>query len=219
MKLQGAIIAGGSGTRLGGCIKALLPTPEGTNLLRRNAQLLEAVTGCAPVLSTNDPALFQGEAGLDSFVTDSPGEKVGPLGGFVSTLRRTKADALIFVAGDMPFLERAVLESLVKEFQESEQQGIWSKNGGYGQPFPSILRRDCLSILEAAISDGLFSLQKVFQGRLSLATWSEESKWALDPEGRSFNNINSFADLESYLGLNRAQVMTLLRQQSRAQAH
>ncbi|MDF1665467.1 MAG: molybdenum cofactor guanylyltransferase [Planctomycetota bacterium] len=219
MKFQGAIIAGGEGSRLGGCIKALLPTPDGTTLLRRNAQLLEEISGCLPLLSTNDPTLFLGELGLDSFVEDLNGEKIGPLGGFLSTLRKTEVDALIFVAGDMPFLDKAVLQSFVDEFQDSGHQGLWSMSGGFGQPFPSILSKSCLPELEMAYKDRLFSLQKVFQGRLSMATWSEESKCALDPEGRSFNNINSYADLESYLGLNRAQVMTLLSQQSRAQAH
>lgn len=217
MRFQGSIIAGGLGTRLGGCIKALLPSDDGSTLLRRNARLLQELCGSAPLLSTNNPALFQGCVGLDSFVEDD--ERIGPLGGFLSTLRATKADALFFVAGDMPFLGKAVLESFMKEFQKSGQHGLWYQDDGFGQPFPSILSKSCLPEIETAVEAGEFSLQKVFQGRLSLATWSEESKCALDPEGRSFNNINSYADLESYLGLNRAQVMTLLGQQSRAQAH
>ena len=218
MNLQGAIIAGGDGRRLGTCLKALLPTPSGSSLLQKNVSLLRELCGRKPLLSTNSPASFANEVGLDTILEDD-GPKIGPLGGFLSTLRRTKADALIFVAGDMPFLEKTVLESFVDEFRKSQAQSLWAVIDGFGQPFPSILSKECLITLEAAAKTGLFSIQKIFRNRLSMAVWSEESKCALDPEGRSFNNINSFADLEDYLSLSHNDVLELLSHQNRAQPH
>lgn len=220
MRVQGCIIAGGQGTRLGGCLKALLPTPAGSSLIQQAIAILTKVCQGPPLLSTNNPAQFPRELAVEARVPDeSRFLSKGPLAGLLSTLRVTEADALLFVAGDMPFLDEAVLGSFLGEFRNSEADGIWSVSESFGQPFPSILSKNCVPELEAALEEGCFSLQRVFRSRLSLATWREESKRALDPEGRSFNNINSYADLESYLGLTRAEVLTLLSQQSRAQAH
>lgn len=192
-------------------MKVLLPTPHGSTLLAQNIKLLCELCGQAPLLSTNNPDLFQEQAGLARCIADEKAA-IGPLAGFVAALTATRAEALVFVAGDMPFLTLTVLQSFVTEFEQSNAMGLWAKHNGYPQPFPSILSTQALEPLQEAVSRGEHSLQKVFSRHLSLKFWSEDSKRALDQTGQSFNNINDLADLERYLGQPSADVLNRLRQ-------
>jgi molybdopterin-guanine dinucleotide biosynthesis protein A len=195
LSLQGAIIAGGKGSRLGGCVKALIQNPDGLTLLARNVALLTQICGGPPLLSSNRLDLFESEPGIDKCVMDL-GDPIGPLGGLIAVLSATNSDAVLFVAGDMPRLSAPVLQSFVDEFRESSGDGLWARHENKYQPFPSILAKSALEPLKTAAEAGERSLWKIFSQRLQLAEWSADSKRALDQTGRSFNNINSPDDLE-----------------------
>jgi molybdopterin-guanine dinucleotide biosynthesis protein A len=83
--------------------------------------------------------------------------RCGPLGGIYTALRTTRADAVIFLACDMPFVSHALLRRLLRD-SGAARNGLFAHAGGRAG-FPCILPRTALPVVADAITRGSLSLQ------------------------------------------------------------
>jgi len=81
--------------------------------------------------------------------------RCGPLGGVYTALKTTRADAVLFLACDMPFVSPRLLCKIMKRSLQTPVLFTQSDAAG----FPFILPRVALSIVEKQLSAKGFSLQ------------------------------------------------------------
>lgn len=86
--------------------------------------------------------------------------RCGPLGGVWTALRRSRAERLVFLSCDMPF----VTPELIRAVAERKGRGVFVGTGeGAGFPF-ALDRAAGLPVVEAAIVARSFSLQSLARG-------------------------------------------------------
>ena len=83
--------------------------------------------------------------------------RCGPLGGVYTALKTTRADAVLFLACDMPFLGIEVLSCFSDEYRSMPQPIFTSYRGRVG--FPFLLPRWTISEVAKQIEMGELSLQ------------------------------------------------------------
>ena len=83
--------------------------------------------------------------------------RCGPLGGVWTALRRSRAERLVFLSCDMPF----VTPELIRAVGERKGRGVFVETGeGVGFPF-ALDRAAAVPVVEAAIAARSFSLQSL----------------------------------------------------------
>ena len=190
MKVAGAIIAGGPARRLGGVAKPFL-TVGGRTIAERQVAVLRD-TFARVLVVANDPAPW---APLAVDVVPDGVAGAGPLGGLQTALAAGAAggcDAVVCVAGDLPFVEPALLAALRDRAPGSDAVAPRTSRGIE----PLCARYACrlLSRVDARVAAGDLAIHLML-GELAV-DWIEGSQLAaLDPEGRSFFNINTPDDL------------------------
>jgi molybdopterin-guanine dinucleotide biosynthesis protein A len=83
--------------------------------------------------------------------------RCGPLGGIYTALKTTKADAVLFLACDMPFVTPALMRAVVRE-RRSRDRAVFVRHWR-GAGFPLLLRRNSLSLVEGQLITRRFDLQ------------------------------------------------------------
>lgn len=113
---------------------------------------------------------------------------LGPLAGIHAGLRAAHNPACLVVACDMPFLALALARELLR----------WEKpvikvclRQGLIEPFPGIYPKTILSALELSLAQGRLSAQEFIRAVPHVFV-PEEVVSRLDPEGRSFMNLNTW---------------------------
>lgn len=104
MRINGLILAGGEGRRMGGADKALLIL-NGRTLLDHAVARLGPQLGALALSANGDPARFAGFSG--PVLADETSERYGPMAGVLAGLdwaAEVGADALVTVSVDTPFL-------------------------------------------------------------------------------------------------------------------
>jgi molybdopterin-guanine dinucleotide biosynthesis protein A len=93
-------------------------------------------------------------------------QRCGPLGGIYTALTRTAAQAVLFLACDMPFVSTELLQTLLTRWRSTARSQPDSStaffvraNGMVG--FPFLLRREALPVVASQISRREFSLQNL----------------------------------------------------------
>lgn len=112
MQLTVAVIAGGAGRRLGGRVKGLLEV-GGRPIVERLFAL--AAVSDEVLVVTKTPEAFAGFG--HPMVNDLVADKGAP-GGVVTALVHARTDWVFAVASDMPFLERAHLDTLLRHVRD-----------------------------------------------------------------------------------------------------
>lgn len=110
--------------------------------------------------------------------------RCGPLGGVCTALRTSGADAVLFLACDMPFVTVELIHRLVKANQAGSMAVFAAGTNGPG--FPFLLGRAILPTVEEQIAAGRFSVQ-------SLAVKCRAKKVRVGEH--SLFNVNTQADL------------------------
>ncbi|MCW5553802.1 MAG: molybdenum cofactor guanylyltransferase [Verrucomicrobiae bacterium] len=100
--------------------------------------------------------------------------RCGPLGGIYTALIRAKAEAVLFLACDMPFVTAELLTVVQSEFQR-EDCALFVRVGG-NAGFPFLLRREALTVVNDQMKLKQFSLQAL-AGALSARCLRLPSRW------------------------------------------
>lgn len=82
--------------------------------------------------------------------------RCGPLGGVWTAFQRSRAERLVFLSCDMPF----VTPELIRAVGEQRGRGVFTETAE-GGGFPFMLDRVCLPMVEAALATRNFSLQRL----------------------------------------------------------
>ena len=184
----GIILAGGRGSRLGGVNKALLRV-GGLTTLERVRAALGGLTD-ETVVVVNDDSLAD-TPGV-RFIRD-PDPHAGVLPALKAALSTAQNPTCILLACDMPFVYGPLLRWLVE--QCADHDVVMPIVGEQPQPMHAVYRRDpCRSAITAALERGDRRMISFLDG-LQVRRVSEHELRRLDPELRSFFNVNTPEDL------------------------
>jgi len=189
MKVAGAIIAGGPAKRLGGVAKPFLEV-GGRTIADRQLELLRGAALVRVFVVANDPAPWAAW-GVD-VVPDLVGG-AGPLGGIHAALTAADGyDAVICLAGDLPFVRADLLATLRDRAPWADAVAPRSARGI--EPLCARYARALLPAVDAALLAGQLAVHEMLEQRA--VDWIGEVELAaLDPDGRSFFNVNTPDDL------------------------
>ncbi len=182
------ILAGGEASRFPGKLES---DAGGMPLLLR---VYRNVRSIGPVyVSANTRFCEQIARELDcAFVADrEPGS--GPLGGIVSTFESIGQPLCFTLAGDAPFIDRAVFERLLAAW-EPDIEAVVAERGGRLEPLCAVYAREAF----------------LREGREELATGSGAVRAVVErlrhrrvsfPDERALAGINTIADRDALLGM------------------
>jgi molybdopterin-guanine dinucleotide biosynthesis protein A len=189
----GVVLAGGGSRRMRRDKAALVV--GGRTLLQRAVDALVEAGACELVLvGAPDRALPGVTARVPVLeVSDAlPGE--GPLRGLEAGLEAATAAVAVVVGCDMPFLEPGLL-ALLARHTEGGARLVVPVHGGRPQTLCSAWRTAAVEVVRAHLETGERSLQALL-GDLEALLLPPEAYASADPEGRSFVNVNTPADLD-----------------------
>ena len=198
------VLAGGRGRRMGIVEKALLEF-EGKTILERLLENLFRVVD-EVILSVRDisqkekllPVLEKFPSREIRFCFDSK-EDAGPLEGIRAGLLESRAEYSFVCAGDMPFVNIRVVE-LLFEKAEGHDTALPRWEERMFEPLHAVYSRKLIPEIEKAFERGKHSvLTPVFEMPDVVFVEISEIR-ELDPELRTFANINTVEDLESMIG-------------------
>ncbi len=205
MAMTGTILAGGENRRIP-LLKGHMEI-NGKKIIDSSVNLMKSLFGRV-VISTNTPELYF-YCGVP-MIGDIINQR-GPLTGIFSVLSNIKDDAIFVVACDMPFLNEQLMRYMVDKYriQKSEVRSQKSTQEKYdavipvfeGKPQPlfGIYSKNILGIIEERLNKGLKRLKDLLT-EINVLYIKEEEVRPIDPEGRSFLNINTMEDLEKVRG-------------------
>jgi molybdopterin-guanine dinucleotide biosynthesis protein A len=202
--MKALILAGGENKRLP-VIKGFLEI-KGRRIIELNIELLKGIFDCV-IISTNDPGLY--------FYLGVPmvGDIVkykGPMTGILSALVTLEVPDIFVTACDMPFINPKLIRYIVDKWTKNKENLSLvtrhsSLRGGWdaaipvfdnkSQPLFGIYSRKVIRSMEETIKNGSRSLRE-FLKKLNVLYISEDEVRTIDPEGRSFVNINTLEDYE-----------------------
>lgn len=120
----------------------------------------------------------------------------GSLGGLYTGLIESDSPRIFAAACDMPFLNPGVIRYLIDADPEADVVGVRLENGF--QPMHAVYSRRCIPILERMARSGSLKIQGLFKDPLlKVKVISETELIKLDPELRSFRNVNTPSDFIS----------------------
>jgi molybdopterin-guanine dinucleotide biosynthesis protein A len=169
--------------------KRFLPVGEETLYSRSLAILRSIFERVVIVIAQDSPAIESDVPVLRDLIPDC-----GSLGGLYTGLKQAGTDWVFAVACDMPFLDPdtirhfLTLKGDVDVVMANLQHGL--------QPMHALYHRNCLPLMERLIQAKDLKIHRLADHsalRVRLVTPNELA--LLDPEGRSFYNINTPADL------------------------
>jgi molybdenum cofactor guanylyltransferase len=190
--VTGILLAGGKSRRMGED-KRFLVVGERTLLERSCAVLRDLFEQVCVVIAQDGPDL-QTEVPFPVLRDLIP--NLGSLGGLYTGLRQATTQHIFLAACDMPFLNSNLVHYMIECKKDVDiVMARWEQRL---QPTHAVYGRRCLPILDEMISRHDMKIQNLIANpslRVQLLTQLELNR--IDPEGRSFRNINTPADLEA----------------------
>ncbi len=185
-----AILAGGRARRLGGAQKALVEL-GGRTILQRQTAVLSSVAE-EILLVVGDREIFRAaDLGGAKLVTDvSPGR--GPLAGLEAAFAASRADALLVVGCDLPFLDDKLLAHVRDAAPDAE--AVVPRVAGRPQPLHARFARAALPFARARLARNSLRLIELLDD-LRTHFLDEAELRAIDAELASFTNVNTPEDL------------------------
>ena len=185
--ISGVILAGGSATRLGGIIKSKIMV-AGETILSRMIRVMEEVFD-EIIIVTNTPREFENfrhyKIVSDIFL------KKGPLGGIHAAIENSSKDAVFVFAGDMPYINRKIIEDQIKKYNEEGSDALVPMIDNYIEPLHAIYSVTVQTQLTEYLKDSDFAVRH-FLKNLNTSYMqmvnNEETRLA-------FRNINTPGDL------------------------
>jgi molybdopterin-guanine dinucleotide biosynthesis protein A len=182
-----ALLAGGENRRFP-ALKGFIEV-GGRRLVELNAEKLRSVSEKV-VISTNEPGHYF-YLGLPMVGDAVPSR--GPASGVVSVLLATRAHAVFAVACDMPFVNVELARYIASRAAGDATVPVYR---GRPEPLFAVYSRGVLGAFEEGIRAGRSSITEML-GPLDVCYIEEEDVRRIDPEGRSFININTPEDYEA----------------------
>jgi molybdopterin-guanine dinucleotide biosynthesis protein A len=193
--VRGAVLAGGAATRFDGRPKGLLEV-GGCRVLDRVVDVLSAALGTPPLLVASASDAPSWRPDLHCIPDLRPG--LGSLGG-VYTAVAAGPGPVLAVAWDMPFLERALLELLVRESGGWDvylpESGALGHGSGAVEPLCGVYGPACRGPIEQAFARGDLRMIS-FHDSVRVGTLSLDRVRAVGDPASLFFNVNDAADLE-----------------------
>ena len=163
--LTGAILAGGHSSRFGSN-KALF-APNGETLISKAAGLLRSVAREVLVSASQTNAGDYDFLGLEIVVDQHPDS--GPMGGLETLLQRCTTPWLLVLTCDMPFVDKDALVTMVSSLTGEPDNALcqrdrphalaWQRCDGSISPFPLLIERSALPILQSRMRTGSLSMK------------------------------------------------------------
>lgn len=186
--LTGAILAGGHSSRFGSN-KALF-APDGEALISKAAGLLRSVAREVLVSASQTNAGDYDFLGLKIVVDQHPDS--GPMGGLETLLQRCTTPWLLVLTCDMPFVDKDALITMISSlagepdnalYQRDRPHALaWQRCDGSISPFPLLIERSALPILQSRMRTGSLSMKGLLR---DLDTY-----YIMSPCNRLLSNIN-----------------------------
>jgi molybdopterin-guanine dinucleotide biosynthesis protein A len=168
--------------------KALIPL-GGQPLI---AHLLARVEGLGDelLITTNRPEPY---ARFGARTASDPVPGAGALEGLHTALTAAKGDLVLLLACDMPFVSRSLLEHMLGLADDADI--VVPRREGRFEPLHALYKRGrCLPPLRSALASGERRMISFFP-QVHVLTIEEPELTRLDPQGRSFFNVNTPEDL------------------------
>ncbi len=186
--LTGAILAGGHSSRFGSN-KALF-APDGETLISKAAGLLRSVAREVLVSASRTNAGDYDFLGLKIVVDHHPDS--GPMGGLETLLQRCTTPWLLVLTCDMPFVDKDALVTMISSLAGESDNTLcqrdhphalaWQRCDGSISPFPLLIERSALPILQSRMRIGSLSMKGLLR---DLDTY-----YIMSPCNRLLSNIN-----------------------------
>jgi molybdopterin-guanine dinucleotide biosynthesis protein A len=189
-ELTGLVLAGGSSRRMGRD-KARLEL-DGRDLIGLVVDRLSAICGEVLIVGTDPTPYSDLGAGLVADVF--PG--VGVLGGLHAGLRAASCELALAVGCDMPFLDTELLLAFAG-WAEGYDVALLRQDRQV-EPLHAAYRRTCIEAMEEAIRAGDRRVVSFFE-RVSVHYVTPDQVRRLDPDLRSFRNVNTAEDWQAVL--------------------
>jgi molybdopterin-guanine dinucleotide biosynthesis protein A len=188
--VTGIILAGGKSRRMGEDKRFLLV--GGRQLYERSLAVLRSLfQDVRIVIAQDSPPLSSGVPVLRDLVPNC-----GTLGGIYTGLKESATEHIFAVACDMPFLNIEVIRYLVS--LKGTADIVIVRAGDGLQPTHAAYGRRCLPIFEEMVRAGRLKVQDIVgHPSLTVRVVDHGEIRGIDPEGRSFLNVNTPADLEA----------------------
>lgn len=137
------------------------------------------------LIVTHEPVAFESFHGT---VVSDIVKGAGSLGGLLTALVHARAERCFVVGCDMPFLNAAVIRRML--LTSVDRDVVVPVLGGTPQPLHAVYSKRCIPHIQDRIAVGAFRIfdfyPKVSTLRLEATFWE-----AIDPQNRSFSNINT----------------------------
>lgn len=188
------VLAGGASRRMGSD-KRLLEV-DGAAMLRRTIEALPVGSQVLVVIDPARPLPADLLLPVPVQIVSDLRTGAGPLAGLEAGLTAAEQETVLVVAGDMPWLEPAILDLLLERLAASLAAAVVCLGSDRGpQPFPMACRRaPTLAHVTVLLDTDERRLRVILDG--PDAAVIEESTWRrLDPTGRSLIDIDTPADL------------------------
>ena len=186
--MDALILAGGENKRIP-MIKGFLEI-RNRKIIETNIELLKSIFSRV-ILSVNHPELYF-YLGLPMIgdVFDS----MGPMTGILSVFMNTESADIFVTACDMPYINAILIKYMVEKYND-KFDALIPLYDGKPQPLFGIYAKRISELMEQRIKAGKKSLLD-FLKTINVRYINEEEVRNIDPEGRSFVNINTFKDYQ-----------------------
>lgn len=186
--VAGVLLAGGKSRRMGQD-KRFISIGEETLYVRSLAVLRSVFERVVVVIAQDSASIESDLPVLRDLIPEC-----GSLGGLYTGLKQAGTEWVFAVACDMPFLDPATIKYFIELRHEADV--VMAKlNNGY-HPMHALYHRHCLPIIEGLIQAQDFKIHRLADHpALRVRIVMPEELRPLDPQERSFYNVNTPADL------------------------
>lgn len=185
-------LAGGKSLRLGR--NKIYEIIEGKTLLERVISCLSSFEGEIIIVKAGEQSLPKlKKYASPKVVADIYPEK-GPLGGIYTGLAQSSSPCNVVVAGDMPFLNRALLQYMIE--LSDGYDVVVPRLGKFVEPLHAVYSWNCLEPIRNFLKQDKLMVTRLFD-LLKVRYVEAEEIDRFDPEHLSFFNINTEDDLKT----------------------
>jgi molybdopterin-guanine dinucleotide biosynthesis protein A len=197
--VTGILLAGGKSRRMGED-KRFLHVGD-RSLFERSLTVLRSIfQSVLVVIAQDSPPLL-----VDVPVIRDLVPNCGNLGGLYTGLRQASTEHVFVVACDMPFLNPEAVRYLTQLKNDADLVMVQRETGL--EPMHALYGRRCLPILEEMVRTHHLKIQDIIEhSSLNVRLIKEAELSRIDPEGRSFLNVNTPSDLEAARRLDRPPI-------------